>query len=156
MPLPILLDTNLLVLFVVGLTDPSYIPKHKRLAVYDQRDFEIVSEIVAGSDKLIICPNVASETSNLLRQIGEPARSRIGHVFAEIIARIEESYVPSVDAASLPEHLRLGITDSVLLLLAETNATLLTADLDLYLAAEDRNLSTINYNHVRAIRPDYN
>lgn len=155
MPSPLLLDTNLPVLLVVGLTDLSYIAKHKRLSGYDEKDFEIVNGYVAGSDRLIICPNVASETSNLLRQIAEPARSQIGSAFAEIIGRIEESYVPSVDAASMPEHLRLGITDSVLLLLAKTDATLLTADLDLYLAAAHRNLSTINYNHIREQRADY-
>ena len=155
MPSPILLDTNLLVLLVVGLADPSYIPIHKRLSVYDQKDFEIVSGFVADSDKLIICPNVTTETSNLIRYIDEPARSHISSVFATMIERVEENYVPSINAASLPEHSRLGITDSVLLLLAENHATLLTADVGLYLAASKRNLSVVNYNHVRARRPDY-
>jgi hypothetical protein len=53
------------------------------------------------------------------------------------------------------EFIRLGLTDSVLLELGRSGATLLTVDLDLYLAALDAGLNVINYNHLKENRPDF-
>lgn len=66
-PRPLLLDTNLLVLLAVGLADPEKITSHKRLQKYDPVDFENLTTLVESSAKLILCPNIATETSNLIR-----------------------------------------------------------------------------------------
>ena len=155
MPTPILLDTNILVLVAVGLTDIRYIRRHKRLQTFDETDFQIVCDLIDSSSGVIFSPNILTETSNLIRYVGEPMKSEIAMTFSGMIERTEEQYIPSASAVSRSEHVRLGLADAVLLRLAETGATLLTDDHLLYLAAASGGLNAINYNHIREQRPDY-
>lgn len=151
----LLLDTNLSLLFAVGLTRRSYIAAHKRLRSFDEKDFEAVSEIISMSSGVVFSPNVLSETSNLLRYIESPAREEISYVFSELIKRTEELFVESHIAVNRPEYSRLGLTDAVLLKLAEGGGVVLTVDSDLCVAAESSGLKAVNYNHIRDKRPDF-
>ena len=155
MPKAILLDTNLLVLFITGLTNPNYISKHKRLRVYDIRDFEIIRDIVGSYERIIFCPNVLSETSNLLAYINDPIRSELMSTLKLMSERVGETYVKSNTAMERGEYIRLGLTDAVLLHLSATGGGLLTDDLPLYLAAIGSGLPATNYSHVREQRPDF-
>jgi len=151
MPRKVVIDTNLALLFAVGLTSKGYIEKHKRLAAFDVKDFEVLFELIDASAGLLLCPNVLSETSNLIRYIADPIRSEITSVFSRIIASSEEAYVASGTVASGKQFARLGLTDLVLVALAD-GATLLTDDLDLYLAASSAGFEAINYSHIREAR----
>jgi hypothetical protein len=74
----IILDANLAILFVTGVTNRGYIEKHKRLRdVYDETDFDIIASIISESDGVLFTPNVLSETSNLLRYIADPIKTEI-------------------------------------------------------------------------------
>jgi hypothetical protein len=55
----------------------------------------------------------------------------------------------SYEAAGRAEFLRLGLTDPVVLSIAETDISVLTADLGLYSAACKAGYCSINFNHVR-------
>ena len=48
----VILDANLLVLLVVGLYSRSYIARHKRLAAYSEKDFDLLSAYVASASRL--------------------------------------------------------------------------------------------------------
>ena len=155
MPKTLLLDANLAILLVVGIVDEGFIAKHKRLSAFDVTDYKILSNIVGASAGLLFCPNIASETSNLLRQTGEPMRSRLSKAFGEILRKVDEKYVESKIAASESDYVRLGVSDAVLLNMARSGSRLLTTDVELYLAAQNAGLDAVNYNHVRDARPDY-
>lgn len=152
---PILLDANLGILLAVGLTNPRYIRIHKRLTTYDETDYSILSNLISQSTGLVLVPNVLTEISNLTRYIREPFCTEISYTVASIIQKCKEIYVESKIAANHSQFTKLGLTDVVLLTLAGSGGTLLTADLDLYLAASRANLSSINYNHIRAERLDF-
>ncbi len=152
---PIVIDANVCVLLVFGLTNPSYIARNKRLAAFDEIDFDIVNRIVSSHSGVIFTPNVVTETSNLVRYAAEPYRTEASKTLAVIVQASKESYIRSHIAVEVPEYHRLGVTDCVLLLLTRSNGTLLTTDLDLYLAAARAELPVINYNHIREARSDY-
>lgn len=149
---PLLLDANLAVLFIVGQTNRSYIAKHKRLAAFDEVDYDEVVKLVGLADHVVFCPNVLTETSNLLRHVAEPIRGEISRVMSRIIGDNRESYVESALASSHDGYQRLGLTDAVLLILAEQGAVLLTTDLSLYHAAATARFEAINFNHLRDAR----
>lgn len=151
----IILDANLAILLTVGLTGRHHIARHKRLRQYDETDFRMLENIIASSAGIILCPNVATETSNLIRYIDEPVRSEIAAVFAAVIERCDEQTVASVRAAQHAAYRRLGLTDAVLLCLLHNEATLVTADLELYLAALTAGLNAINFAHLQAQRGDF-
>lgn len=139
----------------MGATDPSLIQYHKRLKAYDAHDFGILNDCITMSGVVVWCPNVLTETSNLLGRSGHSSHA-ISNTFATLARAWRESYVPSSLAVERPEYERLGLTDAVLLALAGSNATLLTADLDLHLAACAAGLPSINFNELRDERPDFN
>ncbi|MBV5335499.1 hypothetical protein JZU48_00270, partial [bacterium] len=69
-----------------------------------------------------------TETSNLLRQIAEPARSEIATVYANHIPTLIERHIPSKEAAARPEFLWLGLSDAALLDVNKADIIMLTAD----------------------------
>jgi hypothetical protein len=151
MPGEIIIDTQLLVLYIVGCTSPQYIRRHKRLRdVYTEADFDLLTRMMARSSRVVVTPNVLTESSNfLLSYIDEPARTRIMEKFQQLIAGLEEDYVPSERAAERPEFVRLGLADAVLLDAGDESRTLLTADFPLYEAALRSGRLAVNFNHVR-------
>ena len=71
----LLIDTNLLVLLVVGNVNPGLIAKHRRLDGYTFGDYEALIDLVNLVDRVILTPNTLTEASNLLGQHGEPERT---------------------------------------------------------------------------------
>jgi len=146
----IVLDTNLLILLVVGQASRCYIDKHKCLKAFTCCDYDLLKSIFSQASSIRFTPNTLTETSNLLKRIDEPARSDIFRKFADMINLFDESYVESRFGARQTEFVRLGLTDSILLLLSgNPSLVLVTADLGLYLAATGRRLNVVNFNHQR-------
>ncbi|MCS6759767.1 MAG: hypothetical protein MO852_13075 [Candidatus Devosia euplotis] len=148
----VILDANLLLLLLVGETDRSLIAKHRRLQAYQEVDFDWLRTILRAPCELLLCPNMISDTSNLVRYIYPVAAERVAATLALLLQQSTEKYVQSVLAAEESAYARLGVTDAVLIMLSKTNATLVTEDLDLALAAERIGSDVVNYNYVRAAR----
>ena len=147
----VILDSNLLVLLIVGLASRDYISKHRRLRAYADSDFDLLLTLISSRPKIIVTPNTLTETSNLVRYIAEPARAHICELFRGVVRAAEEQYLESSRAVDRTEFLRLGLADAALLDLASESGTLLTADLDLYPAAVSRGLNAENFNHYRVV-----
>jgi hypothetical protein len=145
----IILDANLLLLLVVGATSRDYIAKHRRLSAYTEADFDLLGKVLATDSKIVVTPNILTETSNLIRYIANPARTQIYRVFRTLVQATEEQYLESRQVVSREEFIRLGLTDSAMLEMATASHILLTADLALYLAALRQGLQAQNFNHLR-------
>ncbi|MDE2787696.1 MAG: hypothetical protein OXL37_13670 [Chloroflexota bacterium] len=129
------LDSNLLVLLVVGSVDVAIIPRHRRLQDYTAVDFETLRAILDLGRRIFVTPNTLTEASNLLRQHGEPERSRLMAQLRYLIGQTEEIVITSARASTNPEFQRLGLTDAALLETVSEETPLITVDLNLYLAA---------------------
>ena len=67
----------------------------------------------------------------------------------EVIFRSEEIIVKSADASRNKAFTRLGLADAALLeLLATRETTLITVDIDLYLAALENGASAVNFTYL--------
>lgn len=91
----IVLDTNLLILLVVGETSLPYISKHKRLKAFTISDYYLLISLLIQAASIRVTPNTLTETSNLLKHIDEPARTRIFRKFVEIVKKLNETYIES-------------------------------------------------------------
>ncbi len=129
----VLLDSNLLVLLVVGETDRNLISRHRRLKKFRVDDYLRLVEFLEDVETVIVTPNTLTETSNLL-PYGVQARRvellrtlgrMIDHQFLEVV-------VASRDAVRRWEYETLGLTDAALLDLISADRRLLTVDIDLY------------------------
>lgn len=145
----LLLDTNLLVLLVVGATSRALIAKHKLLRAFSETDFDLLLQFIEAAADVIVTPNTLTETSNLIGQIGEPARTAIYVEFSSLIRSATEAYVSSKDGAERGEFIRIGLTDCVLLEASAPSRLLLTSDFDLYASAARLGRKVVNFNHVR-------
>lgn len=146
------LDANLLVLLVVGLTSRTYIKSHKRLSAFAEEDYDLLLFQLTQYSEILFIPHVLAETSNLIKDISDPARTSIFKNFEGVIKRYDEKYVESKHGAAQKEFIRLGMTDSILLITQNPNLTLLTTDVGLYLAVAQRSGNVVNFNHLRAYR----
>ena len=99
---------------------------------------------------MFVTPNTLTEASNLLAQHGEPERSRIFGVLQTLIETTEEKAVESRAATRNSHFKRLGLTDAALLEVVSASNPLVTVDLDLYLAASEKEAgAAYNFTHYR-------
>jgi hypothetical protein len=146
------IDANLLVLFIVGMTSTQYIVKHKRCAIFEPCDFELLIAVLLEAAEVILTPNTLTEASNLLRQISEPARTEVSLVFQAYVQKAAERYVESRQATKRIEFIRLGLADAALLEIQNDDIILLTTDLDLYLSACRDGRGALNFFHLKDAR----
>jgi hypothetical protein len=145
----IIVDANILCLVVAGYFKPSVIGKHKRLQAYGEDDFELVKKLISPFEKVLTCPHILTETSNLLANTNENERRTLLEGLRLLLADMEEVQMPSASACDHKVYHRLGLTDAVLLSMEISGAPLLTADFDLCAAAGRAGREAINYNHHR-------
>lgn len=89
----VLIDTNLLVLLVVGLTSERSIATHKRTQAYDIESFALLKRVIGAFPTTIVTAHILTETSNLIRQCREPDRSKLGRMLATLAGEAEERTV---------------------------------------------------------------
>ena len=145
----VLIDTNLLVLFVVGFSDKSLITRHKRTSAFVEEDYHVLCQFLSAFQVVMVTPNILTEASNLLSQAQQPTRETVLGTLASLIGRTREEYVASKEACKEKEFIRLGLTDSAILRRADAVDCVLTVDLSLYLALERSGHNAVNFNHLR-------
>jgi hypothetical protein len=147
----VVLDSNLLVLYLVGTLANRLVGRHKRTISYSLDDFVLLQAIVESKERLVTTPNILTETSNLIRQIGEPLKSDLTIILGRLCRHADERYIESSAAAQSGAFQRLGLTDSGLVSLRQEGLLLLTDDLALFLEAVQLRCSVINFNHIRTL-----
>ncbi len=145
----LVLDTNLLVLLVVGFTDENLIKRHKRVRTFTTDDFVLLQVFIEQYPKIITTPHVFAECSNLIRQIDTDTANLLLDSLKILVKTILEIYTPSEQLVDQNYYFRLGLTDVGLLKIIKDGAMLLTTDLDLYLAALEMGAHAENFNHLR-------
>jgi len=145
----ILIDTNIFLLYLVGLVNRERIPRFKRTAQFIPEDYDLLLQIVNGFQKVITTPNIMTEVNSLANQLGEPERSQCLIIFANLISRITEEYMESHLVANQEMFSRFGLTDCGIMYLAKDKYLVLTDDLKLSLYLKALGIDTINFNNLR-------
>ncbi len=146
------IDSNLLLLLVVGKTSRNIIAKHRRLRRYTAADYDTLLNYLDGFDHVLVTPHTLAETSNLLAQHGEPERSGLFAQLRRLIHESKEVVVSGAAASNNRAFTRLGITDAALLEAITERTPLLTVDFDLFHEAQQRAPnSAVNFNYLREL-----
>jgi hypothetical protein len=147
----VVVDTNLMVLLVVGSASKEYIAKHKRLQRdYSVYDFELLGLLIAEFSEIVILPHILAEVSSLARQIKNPARAKVQNALRTLITTATELPIQSASGAQRAEFDELGLTDAVILHLCNMSVngispTLITCDTGLANSAHSLGYSVIDY-----------
>lgn len=124
----ILIDTNALIVLLIGLMDIRLINKHKRTSIYEAQDFEDLIAIIGNLDRLIVLPNVWTEVDNLLNNFGGEQKYQYINQTIEIMKSTSEKYIESMRGVENHSFYDLGLTDSLLLTHAKECELLITSD----------------------------
>jgi len=155
----VLVDTNLLLLYIAGLANRTYIGAHKRLSGYNDADFELLVQAISIFSDIVLLPHVLAEVSNLARQTPNPMmRSRIHEKLRELVEAAAEIPIPSRDGVRREEFGEYGVTDAVIPQLCSLNQSevsfwLLTADHGLAVQAEILGYNVMNFTYLRQSLP---
>jgi len=87
----VLVDTNLLILLLVGLVNKRRILEFKRTQNFTIEDFDTLSRLISWFGKLVTTPHVLSQVSDLTHLPGKDLRTIRG-LFSSIVEQMEEAY----------------------------------------------------------------
>jgi rRNA-processing protein FCF1 len=148
----ILVDTNLLLLYFIGLFNPSHIQRFKRTNQFTPEDHNTLARVLEPfKGKVMTTPNVLTEVSNLSGQLGEPMRSAYFEMFSRWLCLLDERYTASSLSAQAEHFVSLGLTDAGILGLATSGLLVLTEDFRLAQRLQKIGADVINFNHLRPL-----
>jgi predicted nucleic acid-binding protein len=146
----LLIDTNLLVLLVVGTVNPNRIETFKRTSKYTRADYHLLVRVLSTFEPLYTVAHVLAEVSNLTDLTG-PERKQARRVLNKTISLLNEAAMPNAPAAEDRLYHRLGLVDAAIGAVALAHSCcVLTDDLDLYLGLARDKSSVLNFTHLRA------
>ena len=145
----LVLDTNMLIVFIIGSIDPNLLGKAKRVKEYNYDDYELIFTYVNFFSDVVLLPNIVSETSNILCQMNGERRNICLSRLANFVCSSNETYIESSFVVNQKEYIELGATDTSILCALDSNTYLLTADLSLYLAALCRKQNAQQFQDLR-------
>ena len=146
----LLVDTNLLVLYVVGTVNRNRIQTFKRTRQYTKADYDLLVRVLTHFEPLYTVAHVLAEVSNLTDLPGaERLLARL--VLKETISVLSEAGMSSTRAAEDRLYEDLGLVDAAIGAVARLhNCAVLTDDYNLYLRLSHDNVDVFNFTHLRA------
>lgn len=150
----VLVDTNLLVLLVVGMSGRDKIGRHKRTREFEEEDFDLLLSLLDPFDTYWVTAHCLAETSNLMAQTNDKERPMLLEGLASFCKHkgAKESNIAMSRIFKDHRYPRLGVADTGFLQKSRTVNCSITTDLALYLSIEKAGSRAINFNHVRQAR----
>lgn len=145
-PRRVLLDTNLLLLWLVAQTDPKLIGSFKRVQMFSVADIESLRKLLRIFPDHITTPHILSETSNFIDQAPQQFRTALItqlRLYAEDVAEV---YKPSVELMQRDAFSALGLTDAAI---AELSAEVVVMTMDYRLSGKIEALGGNAFNFSR-------
>jgi hypothetical protein len=146
----VIIDTNLLLLLIVGYYDKEFISQHRRLSKYDVKDFEWLVSFIRHFNKIIITPHILTELSNLSFTMSEPKLNEYLKILIDILRDFNEESLNLKKILNLDLLLKLGVTDSAYIEIAkEKKYLVITDDFDSFVNMVKIKIDAINYNYIK-------
>ncbi|MDB9493257.1 PIN domain-containing protein [Spirulina major CS-329] len=146
----ILVDSNILLLWVVGRLNPNRIETFKRTRDFTVEDFELLNQLLAKFTKVITTPHILTEVYNLANQLN--SRDREGFLFCLsqlISSTFNEQQVPAKQLIQNPKFTTFGVTDCGIMKVAAGRFLVLTDDFKLASYLTAIGIDMLNFNHLR-------
>lgn len=145
----LLLDTNLLVLFIMGAYDPTRIPQNKRTNTYTSSDFNLLLNFMSLFQRFVTTPNILTEVSNLLEGVAYQ-KGPVLAILPDLVEDFIEMYEPS--QALMTTHnkafSKFGLSDAATCAMAEQDYLILTDDLNLCYYLQNNKFDALNFNNL--------
>ncbi len=153
----ILLDSNLLLVFLSGALGARFFRRFKRVGDYKMEDYELLVRFMKSFTVLLTTPHILTEVSNLANSLPESYKQDWYLNLAALIASeqqpmgMRENWTPAIDLVESPDFVAFGITDVALSKLSE-EALLVTDDYRLSGTLKSRGIPVLNFRDLRTLR----
>ena len=147
----ILIDTNLLICYVIGNLSPHHLNNCRATKSFSVDDFALLHNFLAQFRLVVTTPHVLTEVSNLAGKLPESLHIPFRTVFRAIIDHLSEESEPSKAISMKDDFLRLGLTDTAISMIAPGRYLVLTDELALAGLLNKKGVHVVNFNHLRSI-----
>ena len=148
----VLIDTNLLVLLLVGSVNKNRITRFKRTQAFTTADFDLLLNLIQHLGPTIISTShILSQASDLADLKGEELGRVRAFMKRLVIETIEEHRDPAKELAAHPLFARLGLGDAGIATVCAKNVLVITTDVELWSEIQTVGLDAINFNHISEI-----
>lgn len=148
--LGVVIDSNLLLLLFLGSYERRQITGNKRLSMFTDEDFDLLTRFLEPFSKLVTTPHILTEVSNLSNAIPENQRETYFQWFKSRLVLLEEEYVPSALVMANP-WAKFGLTDAAIAAIAKSRYLVLTDDFRLSQSLQSASIDTVNFNQLRGL-----
>lgn len=124
----ILIDSNALLVLILGLMNPALINKHKKTSIYDDEDFQNLLIMIEELENIVVLPNVWTEVDNLLNGFSGDYKNVYIETLIQTIKKTTEKYLESSQVEYSYALYDLGLTDTLILRHAKECNLLITSD----------------------------
>jgi hypothetical protein len=147
----ILIDTSILLLLFVELTNRNRITRFKRTEKIIPEDFDLLSRLLDSFSLIVVTPNILTEVSSFINQLGEPERSQCLAIFSRVIGneKFDSQSLDFREIVSQSAFMRFGLTDCGIIEVARDQYLVLTEDLKLASNLQSLGIDTVNFNNIR-------
>jgi hypothetical protein len=148
----VVVDTNLLLLLLIGSFDKRQIGREKRINKYELQDFEKLNILLKHfPSTLFITQSILSEVTNLSSNYNEETGFSFFRYIETQLLKFKETEFNSLNLVSSNQKAfyKFGLTDVSIIDLAKNNCLIVTDDLPMYHYLQSQNFYAINYNHLR-------
>lgn len=140
----ILIDTNIVLLYLVGSLDILLIRNFARTARFTEDDFYKVSKFIEYFDLQITTPHVLTEISDLIGN-----RQKLQNVLKTYIERTIEIFKESSEVSTNRIFLKFGLADTAIIETAKDSYLIFTDDKPLYGYLINKGIDAVSFDDLR-------
>ena len=144
----LLLDSNLLILFLTAKHDIRLLKTFKRVQMFTEADAILLAWVIDQFKAIVTTTHVVTEASNLGNSLPSYSRSGWFTYLAEFAASATEDTHPLRSLSTQAEFVRFGLTDCALSGLSR-KYQVLTTDYRLSSYLGERGLGVLNFSDLR-------
>ena len=146
----VLVDTNLLLLLIIGSIDRDLVSVFKRTKKFTAEDFDLLYKFLGLFKAIHTTPHVLTEVGNLANALRIEQKPLFAESFRKIVQLFEEEHASFKLLSNKPEFVAYGLTDVSILDLAPGRTLILTDDFPLANYAQQQKIDVLNFHHIRS------
>jgi hypothetical protein len=137
----LLIDTNILLLYVVGSFGRDTIKRFKRTSAFDADDFDLLVRHIGSYTNIVVTGGI----------LPDYLHEAVAPTLVSVVNDAVEEHAPAAEVLADRVFPRLGFTDCGIVRAAnDRETTVMTDDVQLYLELLAREMAAVNFNHLRA------
>ena len=146
------MDTNLLVLLLIGRVNTGRIARFKRTQDFTVEDFGMLHSLIEWfGEPMYVTPHVLSQVSDLTDLSGYE-KELMNILFRNLAAKATERHTQASELVKNSFFNGFGLADASIAEVCKKNILVITADVKLQIALGLSGRDALNFNHVRSLQ----